>query len=172
VTGVGHEPDFSLADAAADYSASTPTAAAEAVVPDTDQLRQELRYRHTQLLEWMAGTLMHWEQRFDLASTALIDLQTRWIETLDQNLAYTGERMGTLVQHRMQTLEQHLVRAASELDAFSPLSTLGRGYSIAQQADGTVISSIKQVKPQDRLQIHVTDGVMDCEVRDVHEKRP
>ena len=33
VTGIGHEPDTSIADMVADVRASTPTAAAEAVVP-------------------------------------------------------------------------------------------------------------------------------------------
>jgi exodeoxyribonuclease VII large subunit len=34
ITGIGHEPDYSLADAVADYSAATPTMAAEYAVAD------------------------------------------------------------------------------------------------------------------------------------------
>ena len=43
VTGIGHEPDTTIADMVADLRASTPTAAAEAVVPSTDELTQRLR---------------------------------------------------------------------------------------------------------------------------------
>lgn len=40
VTGIGHEPDTSIADMVSDLRASTPTAAAEAVAPDLTALRQ------------------------------------------------------------------------------------------------------------------------------------
>lgn len=42
VTGIGHEPDTSIADMVADVRASTPTAAAEAVAPALDDLKGSL----------------------------------------------------------------------------------------------------------------------------------
>ncbi|MGN0035432.1 MAG: exodeoxyribonuclease VII large subunit, partial [Coriobacteriales bacterium] len=42
VTGIGHEPDNSIADMVADRRCSTPTAAAEAVVPSRDELASQL----------------------------------------------------------------------------------------------------------------------------------
>lgn len=42
VTGIGHEPDTSIADMVADCRASTPTAAAEAAAPDVVALRARL----------------------------------------------------------------------------------------------------------------------------------
>lgn len=40
VTGIGHEPDTSIADMVADFRASTPTGAAEAVSPKRENLQQ------------------------------------------------------------------------------------------------------------------------------------
>lgn len=40
VTGIGHEPDTSIADMVADFRASTPTGAAEAVSPRKENLQQ------------------------------------------------------------------------------------------------------------------------------------
>ncbi|MDO8311439.1 MAG: exodeoxyribonuclease VII large subunit, partial [Sideroxyarcus sp.] len=42
VSGVGHETDFTIADFVADMRAATPTAAAQAVVPDRQELQQRL----------------------------------------------------------------------------------------------------------------------------------
>jgi exodeoxyribonuclease VII large subunit len=42
VTGIGHEPDTSIADMVADVRSSTPTAAAEAVAPDRDEVKRRL----------------------------------------------------------------------------------------------------------------------------------
>ena len=42
VTGIGHEPDNSICDMVADYRCSTPTAAAEAIAPSTDELASKL----------------------------------------------------------------------------------------------------------------------------------
>jgi exodeoxyribonuclease VII large subunit len=50
VTGVGHEPDITLADLAADFRASTPTGAAEAVVPSSMEVLSMLREKQVSLL--------------------------------------------------------------------------------------------------------------------------
>lgn len=42
ITGIGHEPDVSIADLVADRRASTPTGAAEAAVPDRSQVLTQL----------------------------------------------------------------------------------------------------------------------------------
>ncbi|NPD31401.1 exodeoxyribonuclease VII large subunit [Eggerthellaceae bacterium zg-1084] len=49
VTGIGHEPDTSIADLVADARASTPTAAAEAVSPARDQLEALFAQRGQEL---------------------------------------------------------------------------------------------------------------------------
>lgn len=49
VCGVGHEPDYTIADFAADLRAATPTAAAQAVVPQMEDLLKGLRSTATRL---------------------------------------------------------------------------------------------------------------------------
>lgn len=75
------------------------------------------------------------------------------------------ERMHQFKRSRKQQLEKN----AALLDAFSPLKTLSRGYSIATK-DNNIIKSIQQVQKQDALQLQVEDGCIHVSVTDKEEK--
>jgi len=158
VTGIGHEPDFSLADAVADYSASTPTAAADWVVPDILAVQEAVLQDAWQLHERMVGQLNAWEQTLDQRVSQLITLQTLRLDSLHMQTAQLKERFTLYHAQSMQTLEQTLQRLASELDALSPLKTLGRGYAVVHNADQDVIQSVSQVKAGEMISIRVADG--------------
>ena len=75
------------------------------------------------------------------------------------------ERMHQFKRSRKQQLEKN----AALLDAFSPLKTLSRGYSIATK-ENNIIKSIQQVQKQDALQLQVEDGCIHVSVTDKEEK--
>ena len=57
ITGVGHEPDVTIADMVADRRCSTPTAAAESVAPAIDEVERQMIQRQTRLGRSMAALL-------------------------------------------------------------------------------------------------------------------
>lgn len=57
VTGIGHEPDVTIADMVADRRCSTPTAAAESVAPAIDEVERQMNQRHVRLGRSMAALL-------------------------------------------------------------------------------------------------------------------
>lgn len=66
VTGIGHEPDTSIADMVADVRASTPTAAAEAVSPGTDEVRRRLSQQSRALGRALGHVARGCEHRLEL----------------------------------------------------------------------------------------------------------
>ena len=60
--------------------------------------------------------------------------------------------------------------ASARLNDLSPLGALARGWSITKDASGALVKSIEGVKPNDRLSIQVSDGVIDCAVAATHEE--
>ena len=61
---------------------------------------------------------------------------------------------------------QIYVALAAKLDALSPLKVLGRGYSIAEK-DGKAVRNAAEVRPGDRIGVHLTGGKLDCLVEGV-----
>ena len=57
ITGIGHEPDTSIADMVADRRCSTPTAAAESVAPAIDEVERQMIQRQARLGRAMSSML-------------------------------------------------------------------------------------------------------------------
>ena len=53
----------------------------------------------------------------------------------------------------------------ARLDLLSPLAVLARGYTIAQDHNGELLKSIKQVSTEKELYIRFIDGTAECNVR-------
>ena len=51
-----------------------------------------------------------------------------------------------------------LARLGGQLEALSPLRTMGRGYVVATAADGSLVTSVQRLTPGDRLDLHLRDG--------------
>ncbi len=66
VTGIGHEPDTSIADMVADARASTPTAAAEAVAPDSVAVAASLETQGRRLGRALSHHIATFEHRLSL----------------------------------------------------------------------------------------------------------
>ncbi len=191
VTGIGHEPDTSIADMVADLRASTPTAAAEAVAPSLQEVGSVLAREHRALSRALEGRLSlaaHQVNRLaqrpvlsdvravlgpalqaiDMASMRLARALPGRIERDAQALMNLN---GRFRRARSQVTEPGLARlglAAARLEGLSPLSILARGYSASFAEDGkTVIVSVSQVTRGDRMIVRVSDGRIGCTVGDV-----
>ncbi len=165
VSAIGHEPDTPLLDLVADVRASTPTDAAKLVVPDVAE--ESLRVRQ---LRDRARTILH----------TWLSHEARQLDSLRQRPVLGDPRSGLddrsaevrdLVSRARRTVTHRLDRAADDVAhhlararGLSPLATLERGYSVIQDAEGRVVTSIDQTKPGAPLQVRVADGRIDVHV--------
>jgi len=165
VSAIGHEADRPLLDEVADLRASTPTDAAKRVVPDVEaekQLLEEARHRLdaklSALIEAELEHLKSFRTRPALADPdSLIDRKS---EELLQIVA-RGVDVSSLVIERHQA---QLAQLAGSLRGLSPQNTLNRGYAIARNATGQVISRVGQVSSGDALRLRVADGEINTHV--------
>jgi exodeoxyribonuclease VII large subunit len=170
VTGIGHEPDFGLADAVADYTASTPTAAAEISVPDLGLIAEALEKMKQMLADGLTKTVMLFEQRLDTQATQFVEglerAHLRAEEKLQQATQSLLREKDLLFQH----FEHQIQKQAATLDAYNPLKTLARGYSVATNREGNVIQTMASAPIGSTLQIHLSDGQLACEVKEHHAR--
>jgi exodeoxyribonuclease VII large subunit len=169
VSAVGHEVDVTISDLVADLRAPTPSAAAEAVVPDSVVLLEGLRQMPDRLSRGLRGTV----QRRRTGMKDVLGRLGRGVErslrpaqqTVDRGMA----RLETRLRGLTATRRQRLVAAGGKLDALSPLATLGRGYSVAQDEDGRLLRSVRQFEAGRAFRLRVSDGKVKAETVDLSE---
>lgn len=167
ISAVGHEVDFTIADFVADLRAPTPSAAAELAVDDMAQvmytlssyqerfqrdMREKIEFQRVRLGQYqMRLKYLSPESRLRDRRQALVDFEDTLRRAMDNKLQQYRHRLGIYLE-RYQGL--------------SPLAKLNQGYSFVADTDGRGITSVSQVKPGDRVEISVTDGVIQAEVSD------
>jgi exodeoxyribonuclease VII large subunit len=160
VTGVGHETDFTIADFVADLRASTPTAAASAVVPDASGWRDALDETRIRLQYLVEQQLQTSRERFRGRQHALLRASPEHaIATSRQRLDEVRRALDAAVKHRLELGRATLSGASLRLDALSPLRTLGRGFALVRrESDGALVTSVGQAPAGQGLAIRVSDG--------------
>ena len=79
-------------------------------------------------------------------------------------LDYNQRRLVNGLNSVLSHSQRRITGLAASLDALSPLKVLGRGYSIAQASDGTILTSVRQLKPDTRFRLRLTDGEAPCRI--------
>ena len=159
ISGVGHEVDFTIADFVADVRAPTPSAAAELITPDQDEVRAALGDYAATLDAILSDRIRQSRLRVQLNERALAHLSPRVkLANARQRLDDASSRMQDAMSHGMVLSRERLKGLAAQLNAFNPLNVLARGYAVVRKGNGEVVRSVAQVTANEQLVIRVSDG--------------
>ena len=159
VSAIGHEKDSPLLDLVADYRASTPTDAAKRVVPDISEeiaMIEAMRDRARRTLV----------NRLDLELTRITNFKNRpvmkdphvLITTRAEVIAGLRDRSNRSFGSSLKLAKEELKQIKARVRALSPQSTLDRGYSVVQLADGQIVTDPKRLKAGDELRLRLAKG--------------
>lgn len=101
LVGVGHEVDESLADLVADVRASTPSNAAQLLVPDRNEIIRATRYQVRSLLPRVESAI---NQQSEQVKAKLITMLDRTSERVDQYFERVDSIRSVLAQLNPQTV--------------------------------------------------------------------
>lgn len=169
VSAVGHETDFTIADFVADLRASTPSHAAEMVVPSYNDLVYKISSIKNSLINQVNSKIKHDRIHVEsLISKVKIKSPQNKINMSYQYTDNLREKLITIMNNK-HTLSRHrLVVLAQKLDALSPLKSIGRGFG-AVVKDDFLVRSIKQVENNDIIDVYLSDGKLNCMIKNKTE---
>ncbi len=160
VSAVGHEIDVTISDLVADLRAPTPSAAAEAVAPDSEAVLAGLRRAPAQLARALRGSVERRRAVVDEHMRALERAVERRFVPVRQAIDRALSRLERSAAGSLERRRRALSTLAGRLDALSPLATLQRGYSVARTTDGRVLRTVADFPPGLKFQLRVTDGTV------------
>ncbi|NIM51131.1 MAG: exodeoxyribonuclease VII large subunit [Gemmatimonadales bacterium] len=136
ISAVGHETDVALTDLVADVRAPTPSAAAEAAVPDREAVWQ---------------TVATLARRLGRSLTSQTELGRERLER-------TADRLTGAMQVQLERRTSALERLGARLEALSPLHVLERGYAVARDEAGRVLKRAAQFREGLPFRLTLADG--------------
>lgn len=168
VSAVGHEIDYTICDFVADVRAATPSMAGELVCPDSREYIQKI----IELKQRLGNSLAF---KTELLSTRLLSLRAHpiWMDEtrilsrfylrLDELNEQLHENINDLLHSKSERFEKNVIK----LDAFSPLSTLARGYAAVFNEQKVIINNFDKIKQGDKISVQLKESVADCKVEKV-----
>ena len=166
ISGIGHETDSTISDLVADQFASTPSVAAEMVVPSSvDLISRIIDSQHilttsvknlygmkSNSLMFLDTNLRGFKFGFDNLRQQTDDLLSGALKSIRRDFAQLSERTRSIMMR---------------LESLSPEDTLRRGYAIVQTHNDTVVKDFSQINPGEMVDVTLSCGGFEAKVQSV-----
>ena len=173
ISAVGHEPDVTISDYVADVRASTPSNAAEIVVPDWHDIQDSLDSYGIRADQALRKKLVSLSERLEsYRNKRVLTDPAAYIDNRRIELDHVRDRLAAAEERNLSKCRQNFVALTAALDAMSPLRVMSRGYAIAERNDGAVVRSMDMLNAGDSITLRLLDGRADCLVRSVSKTKP
>ncbi len=194
ISGVGHQIDFTICDFVSDVRAETPTGAAERAVPKLTDILMEIDNYKTRLTSNIKSLLENNKLKLKKLSESYVlknplnmyEVKEQKLDNLIDKLTtcmntviYTNKAKldilkssiifkepGILYENKLK-ITNHLIE---KLEILNPLNALKRGYSIIKK-NNKCISSVKEIKKEDILDVKLKDGIILTKVMEVKNEK-
>ena len=161
LVAIGHEDDTSLAELSADLRATTPTNAAQLVVPDKSEEQARLEniiYNMSYIINSHVQEHYKSIERFKIAFSNISTNASTTLSSLSDKLLHGIENIISINNNTATRLEQ-------SLRLLDPNLALKRGYAVARKND-VIIKSVSLLKPNDIVNIEFNDGNANTKIID------
>lgn len=147
------------------YAFKVPKEAMRQKEQELDQLLLKLEKSMAQLVQRRASELAERQRHL-----ARLTPQTQVIQAKKETVRLT-ELLKKEIQRLLQRKKEQSQWAVVQLDAFSPLKIMTKGYSLIYNQDkSTLYRSTKEIEPGAAIKVQMHDGELDCQVWGIKEE--
>lgn len=166
ISAVGHEVDWTIADFVSDKRASTPSAAAELVIPKKEELVAKVNELTRRLDNSLVNKILFLESELkSLSESYILKQPINIIEQYQQRIDDLVRNVEIMAAHRVDLKEAAFTAVCGKLDMLSPFKVLSRGYSITTNAaTGEILKDAEKVNKGDRINTRLGKGSFSSEV--------
>ncbi|MDA7746404.1 exodeoxyribonuclease VII large subunit [Psychromonas sp.] len=123
-----------------------------------DEMSLRLQHAMRQKLQQQETLVNRLQSRLQQASPA------HFINIEQQKQQQLARRLTQAIQSKLNNSEQHLQHQIQQLNAFSPLATLARGYAIVKDDKGKVSTDAAEFEVGDTIQVTLDKGQLNAKV--------
>ena len=157
ISAVGHETDFTLCDFAADLRVPTPSVAAEVAVFDYFEQIRNLKLINDNNYYFITKKLKESKNETANLSSSIIDKIKLKLESSKTQIMLTVKEIETVLTSIVSDKKNKIDVVSNIISKMNPLEILKNGYSIIEK-DGKKVTSVKDVKVEEKLTINLQDG--------------
>lgn len=170
ISAVGHEPDVTIADFAADVRAATPSNGAELAVPDQISVWQDLRQMQAGMTAAMQSLLQEQNNRLALCSSRLAGKNpARQLDEKRLQLDFLTEKLQHRMHKQLEQCKQRLGALLMKMEVLNPLYVLARGYAIVENKKGQALSCAADAQVGEAVWIRLQQGRLQAQITEIQE---
>ena len=121
ISAVGHEIDFTISDFVADLRAPTPSAAAEILVPEKNEVHRRLNHLINKIESLTMNSIDRWNEQLNyLGSKTLINQPLRFLSDLEQQVDWKSESLRSVIHEVIRSKTDDLSNYSVQLSRYHP----------------------------------------------------
>lgn len=159
LTGIGHDKDLPLVSMISDKNVSTPTAVANLLNTTWREAVAKVNISEEKIFSRYSSVLQ--EKKYFIENSVV--RMERGIKYVSDVLDKFSDKIISGFENTVNSVNDLLVNSKRTLELVDPKKQLKRGYSIVRSKN-KVISRASQIKKGDKLDIMLSDGIIDTQV--------